>query len=181
VSLDIKRVVGYRQFCNKIWNAFKFGMTYLADFVPYHSMHTHIIYNTNVAPREQWILSRLNQCIIDTNTAITDYLFGNATSSLYSFFLYDVCDVYLEICKPVFQAVGTEAEDAEQVRPYPIYHTPYPHTCSSLILLYHLPTLYPIPYTLYLIPHPFSLYPLYHIPPIPPYPLYHLPIPYRCV
>jgi valyl-tRNA synthetase len=41
-------------------------------------------------------------------------LFGNATSALHAFFLYDVCDVYLEISKPVF--ADTSAENAEQVR-----------------------------------------------------------------
>ena len=33
-----------------------------------------------------------------------DYDFGSATTAIYSFFLYDLCDVYLELCKPVFAA-----------------------------------------------------------------------------
>ena len=54
------------------------------------------IYNsTIVQPRDLWILSRLNTTIEETNCAIQNYLFGNATSSLHSFFLYDLCDVYL--------------------------------------------------------------------------------------
>lgn len=114
MNLDIKRVVGYRQFCNKIWNAFKFTLTYIKGFVPYHSMHNHILYSINVQPRDRWILSRLNATIAETDAAISSYLFGNATSALHSFFLYDVCDVYLEICKPVF--ADTSEGNAEQIR-----------------------------------------------------------------
>ena len=114
MNLDIKRVVGYRQFCNKIWNAFKFTMTYVASFVPYLSMENHILYSIHVQPRDVWILSRLNATIAEADAAIASYLFGNATSALHSFFLYDVCDVYLEICKPVF--ADTSEGNAEQVR-----------------------------------------------------------------
>jgi valyl-tRNA synthetase len=103
VNLDIKRVVGYRQFCNKIWNAFKFTLSYMDKFVPYYSMQNHITWSVVVQPRDRWILSRLNATIVETTAALNSYLFGNATTALHSFFLYDVCDVYLELVKPVFQ------------------------------------------------------------------------------
>jgi len=114
VNLDIKRVVGYRQFCNKIWNAFKFTLTYIKGFEPFAGMDQYILQSTLAQPREKWIISRLNATIGEVDTAIATYLFGNATSALHSFFLYDVCDVYLEVCKPVFndQSEG----NAEQVR-----------------------------------------------------------------
>jgi valyl-tRNA synthetase len=114
VNLDIKRVVGYRQFCNKIWNAFKFTMTYVKDFTPFAGMLEYVLQSPQAQPRDLWILSRLNATVAETDSAMTTYLFGNATSALHSFFLYDVCDVYLEISKPVF--ADTSAENAEQVR-----------------------------------------------------------------
>ena len=114
VNLDIKRVVGYRQFCNKIWNAFKFTMTYVKDFTPFADMQSYVLNSSHAQPRDLWILSRLNATIVETDNAITSYLFGNATTALHSFFLYDLCDVYLEISKPVF--ADTSAENAEQVR-----------------------------------------------------------------
>jgi valyl-tRNA synthetase len=114
VNLDIKRVVGYRQFCNKIWNAFKFTMTYVKDFTPFTGMLEYVLQSAQAQPRDLWILSRLNATIADTDNAIASYLFGNATSALHAFFLYDVCDVYLEISKPVF--ADTSAENAEQVK-----------------------------------------------------------------
>lgn len=114
VNLDIKRVVGYRQFCNKIWNAFKFTLTYIKGFEPFAGMDQYILGAAQAQPRERWILSRLNTTIAECDAAIGAYLFGNATSALHAFFLYDVCDVYLEVCKPVFndQSEG----NAEQVR-----------------------------------------------------------------
>jgi len=103
VNLDIKRVVGYRQFCNKIWNAFKFALTYLVGFDP-SSVEPRLILqqSTHAQPRDEWILSRLNSAIEETGGALQSYLFGVATSALHQFFLYDLCDVYLELVKPVF-------------------------------------------------------------------------------
>ena len=114
VNLDIKRVVGYRQFCNKIWNAFKFTLTYIKGFEPFAGMDQFILGSELAQPRERWIISRLNTTIAECDAAIASYLFGNATSALHSFFLYDVCDVYLEVCKPVFNDLSEG--NVEQIR-----------------------------------------------------------------
>jgi valyl-tRNA synthetase len=90
INLDIKRLVGYRQFCNKLWNAVKFGLTYLTNFEPTHNMHLEIIGSPHVSPRDTFILSRLNSVIADCNQYLKDYNFGAVASALHSFFLYDV-------------------------------------------------------------------------------------------
>lgn len=51
--------------------------------------------------RDLFILSRLNATIEECNQQLTDYNFGAVASCLHSFFLYDVCDLYLELLKPV--------------------------------------------------------------------------------
>ncbi|CAE7745720.1 Vars1, partial [Symbiodinium microadriaticum] len=61
VNLDIKRVVGYRQFCNKVWNAVKFAVTYLTEFDPSCDMHLHIVGNAMASVRDKYIISRLNR------------------------------------------------------------------------------------------------------------------------
>jgi len=79
----------------------RFGLTYVADFHPSPDMHNNITLSSGAARRDVYILSRLNATIKDCNAHIGDYNFGSATMALHSFFLYDVCDVYLELIKPV--------------------------------------------------------------------------------
>ena len=101
VNLDILRVVGYRQFCNKMWNAVKFALTYVSDFTPTPDLANQIPCMEGVSARDLFILHKLNQTIVDCDTNFKAYLFGNVTTSLYSFFMYDLCDTYLELVKPV--------------------------------------------------------------------------------
>ena len=58
---------------------------------------------------DRWILSRLSAAVELTNTGFQDYNFPQATSALYNFWLYDLCDVYLEYLKPVFSGQDTGA------------------------------------------------------------------------
>lgn len=101
VNLDIKRVVGYRQFCNKLWNGVRFALMYVSDLIPSPSSPQELISLPGISKRDLYILSRLNRAIIDCNQQLAEYNFGAVTSTIHSFFLYDVCDVYLELIKPV--------------------------------------------------------------------------------
>jgi valyl-tRNA synthetase len=101
VNLDIKRVVGYRQFCNKLWNAVKFALVYIKDFNPTKTMHMDILKNTEISKRDLYILNKLNEVIKECNKNINEYTFGIAVNAIHSFFLYDVCDLYLELMKPI--------------------------------------------------------------------------------
>lgn len=71
-------------------------------------MQRQILYSTVVAKRDRWILSRLNQTTKECQSSLANYAFANATTALFSFFLYDFCDVYLELVKPV---LNTKLED----------------------------------------------------------------------
>ncbi|CAE7502383.1 Vars1 [Symbiodinium pilosum] len=99
VNLDINRVVGYRHFCNKVWNATRFGLMYFgSDFTFPGSLRA----DQALAWEDRWILSRLSFCAQKANDAMQKYEFANATTATYSFFLYELCDVYLELLKPRF-------------------------------------------------------------------------------
>ena len=52
---------------------------------------------------DRWILSRLSAAVATTNAGMESYNFPQATTALYNFWLYDLCDVYLETLKPIFQ------------------------------------------------------------------------------
>jgi len=201
INLDVLRVQGYRFFCNKLWNATKFGMLYLgSDFKPTpglvksllagkaskqgqsfqplpadpsstSSMATlnsllssqlflsgnnatntdleawkampsapfHFTYPAlsrwwhrmnaltegerkalpkgkgiampapaPLAPMDRWILSRLAVAVEELVKGFDEYNFPSATTALYNFWLYELCDVYLEVLKPVFQSGGAD-------------------------------------------------------------------------
>ena len=78
----------------------KFALQYLTDFTPTKTMHIDIICDPFISTRDIYILARLNETIKDVNLHIQSYNFGTATQVLHSFFVYEVCDLYLEIVKP---------------------------------------------------------------------------------
>ena len=112
VNLDIKRVVGYRQFCNKLWNAVRFALAYLVDFEPTPDLHKSIVTNSGISTRDRFILTRLNKTVKECNFQLSEYTFGAVTTALHSFFLYDFCDVYLELVKPVLNS--NESTDSQK-------------------------------------------------------------------
>ena len=76
MNLDIKRVVAYRHWCNKLWNAVRFALMNLGDgFQP--SAHPPSPAGQPVACR--WILSRLNAATEATVTAFETYAFSAAS------------------------------------------------------------------------------------------------------
>ncbi|CAH0519943.1 unnamed protein product [Peronospora belbahrii] len=109
INLDIGRLVGYRNFCNKLWNAVRFAMSNLeGGFSAEENVADTVLSNAVVGSRDRYILSRLNHAIKLCNDSFAAYEFGELTNALYNFWLYDLCDVYLELTKPVF--VGDNAE-----------------------------------------------------------------------
>lgn len=107
INLDLKRVVGYRMFCNKLWNATRFAIQILTDFVPTPTLFDDIMSststttNTKMAIRDQYIISRLMKTIGIVNECFTNYKFGDAQQAVYSLWMDDVCDIYLELIKPI--------------------------------------------------------------------------------
>ncbi|MED6132273.1 Valine--tRNA ligase, mitochondrial 1 [Stylosanthes scabra] len=98
INLDIQRVVGYRQWCNKLWNAIRFAMSKLGDnYIPPANL------NPDVLPFScQWILSVLNKTITKTIKSLESFEFSHATTAVYSWWQYQLCDVFIEVIKPYF-------------------------------------------------------------------------------
>ncbi|KAF8257302.1 tRNA synthetases class I-domain-containing protein [Lactarius quietus] len=98
INLEILRVEGYRKFCNKIFNATKFAMLKLDEsFIPEATPQP----TGKETLVEKWILHKLNIAAAETNKQLGERNFMAATNALYNFWLYELCDVYIEAMKPM--------------------------------------------------------------------------------
>ncbi|WFD35941.1 valine--tRNA ligase [Malassezia cuniculi] len=103
INLDILRVEGYRKFCNKLWNATRFAMLKLDnDYAPLSQEDEDKFVPESLV--ERWILHRLNEAVRRVDTALQERSFMSATSVVYNYWLYELCDVYIEAIKPVTDA-----------------------------------------------------------------------------
>eukprot|EP01102_Stenamoeba_stenopodia_P012148 TRINITY_DN379_c0_g1_i2.p1 TRINITY_DN379_c0_g1~~TRINITY_DN379_c0_g1_i2.p1 ORF type:complete len:1044 (-),score=309.33 TRINITY_DN379_c0_g1_i2:162-3293(-) len=113
INLDVNRVAAYRNFCNKLWNATKFAMMTLGEnFKPNATPDL----TGSESPIDKWILNKLNVAIKETNQGLADFEFAQSTSAIYNFWLYQLCDVYLEAIKPVTKADVSDPANAAKKR-----------------------------------------------------------------
>ena len=111
INLDVLRVVGYRHWCNKLWNAIRFAIMNLGD--GYEPPETPLTVSTpGLPPASKWALHRLNTAVKTTVDAMEVYDFANATTGVYAFWQYDVCDVFIELMKPVMNGTDEVAKSA---------------------------------------------------------------------
>jgi valyl-tRNA synthetase len=96
IALAPKRIEGYRNFCNKIWNAVRYAMTYIEGAqVSEEPPPAKALAN-------RWILSRLVRAVEASTKGIDEFRLDDASGALYHFFWDELCDWYLELTKPVF-------------------------------------------------------------------------------
>lgn len=96
INLDILRVEGYRKFCNKIFQATKFVLGRLGeDYKPPASSSL----TGKESLVEQWILHKLSDASKAANQHLENREFSEATNAIYRFWLYELCDVYIENSK----------------------------------------------------------------------------------
>ncbi|CAI5534142.1 unnamed protein product [Closterium sp. Naga37s-1] len=132
INLDIQRVHGYRLWCNKLWNAIRFAMLNLGDsFTPPSVLPQPSSSDSTSPPLTptlnfafsaplplscRWILSVLNAAVTRAVTALEGYDLAEATNAAYAWWQYQLCDVFIEVAKPAFNAAeGEEALKLKQV------------------------------------------------------------------
>lgn len=107
VNLDIERIVGYRQFCNKLWNVVRYVLYHAlgTSYTPKKLTFDAAADSASLSTECRWILSRLDLAVEECNRGFTEgtYDFALTTNAAYRFFLYEFCDVFLELTKPTMQ------------------------------------------------------------------------------
>ena len=102
INLDIKRVVGYRSFCNKLWNAVRFMLGCFDGYAAAETIWADLAAaRGKLAGRDKFVLSKLHGMVAAADEHLTGYCFGDCVQAIYAFFLNDLCDVYVELVKPV--------------------------------------------------------------------------------
>jgi len=105
IKLSEERIEGYRNFCNKIWNAARFIHMGLGDFEagPLDKADIESL-------PDRWIISRMNEVAEEVDRALGEYRFNDAASALYQFIWHEFCDWYLELIKPALYGEDAEAK-----------------------------------------------------------------------
>jgi valyl-tRNA synthetase len=107
INFDMNRIAGYRNFCNKLWNAARYVL------INTEGQDTGINNNNiELSLADRWILSRLQTTILHVTTAIDNYRFDHAAQGIYEFIWNHYCDWYLELSKPVL--TNENASEAAQ-------------------------------------------------------------------
>ena len=96
VKFDLNRIEGYRNFCNKLWNASRFVLMNCDDA----EIAEKIDFKT-LSITDRWILSRQQELIDIVHRDFQNYRFDLAAKALYEFTWNEFCDWYLELIKPV--------------------------------------------------------------------------------
>lgn len=92
INFDMSRLNGYKNFCNKIWNAAKFVLLQTEDF---NYQGTSKVFEKP----EQWILLKLNEAIQEAHRHFKQYRFDLLAQKLHEFIWHDFCDWYIELAK----------------------------------------------------------------------------------
>jgi valyl-tRNA synthetase len=95
ILLSEKRIEGYRNFVNKLWNASRYALSNIPENFKYDS--TSVLKNKSMV--DTWILARLSETIQQTHKSLDEMKFNEAAETLYQFTWHEFCDWYLEFSK----------------------------------------------------------------------------------
>ena len=109
IRFDMNRVEGYRNFCNKLWNAANFVFMNTTDeaiepFAEGQSREPSVV--------DRWIVSEFQKTVEAVDLAMETYRFDLAAKAIYEFVWDQLCDWYLELSKPVLN--GEDATEAQK-------------------------------------------------------------------
>ncbi|GAA0316812.1 valine--tRNA ligase [Psychrobacter aestuarii] len=121
INFDLKRVEGYRNFCNKIWNASRFVLMNCVDkegnAKPIDQSANSDVWELP----ERWIMSRLNSTISDIRQHFAQYRLDMVSQDIYEFIWNEYCDWYVELAKASLNDDAVSDERKAQIR-YVLLH-----------------------------------------------------------
>jgi valyl-tRNA synthetase len=106
INFDLKRAEGYKNFCNKLWNAARFVLMNV-DGAEFESRDSG--FEKAATAAEQWILARLAATLDEVEAQFKTYRFDLVAQALYEFVWNDYCDWFLELSKPALNGGDAEA------------------------------------------------------------------------
>ena len=118
INFDLKRAEGYKNFCNKLWNAARFvllntgmgnGESGVGTADSSHRTCHGVAPDQPETAAEQWILSRLAATLDEVEAQFRTYRFDLVAQALYEFVWNDYCDWFLELSKPALNGGDAEA------------------------------------------------------------------------
>ena len=101
IRFDLGRIEGYKNFCNKIWNASRYVLLNTGDLSDGKVAHT---------AADRWIRTRFEETVASVHKNFATYRLDLAAQAIYEFTWHEFCDWYLELSKPVLQADDVSAE-----------------------------------------------------------------------
>ena len=109
INFDMGRIEGYRNFCNKIWNAARYVFMNTEE-----ETVTRPSNNDDFSRADIWIRSRLQDTLKKVDEAVATYRFDLVSQAIYDFFWNEYCDWYLELSKPALwdESATTEQKNA---------------------------------------------------------------------
>ena len=106
INFDMARVEGYRNFCNKIWNASRFVLMNTEEHDTGRDGGEMVL-----SMADRWLWAKFQQTLVEFEKALEDYRFDIAAQTVYEFTWNQFCDWYLELTKPVLSNdASTDAE-----------------------------------------------------------------------